>query len=300
MTYHNPVLLQEAVEGLALRDNGVYVDVTFGGGGHSTYLLSKLNGGKLIAFDQDQDAWPNVLHDERFSLVKKNFRYLKDSLEELDAVPVDGILADLGVSSHQFDDAARGFSIRFDDTALDMRMNADQGLTAADILNQYSAEELNRVFREYGELYNARRITNAVMRARETAPIVTAKQLKDTLAFCAAPGKENSFYAQVFQALRIEVNDEMAVLREFLEQAPQVLRQGGRLVVISYHSLEDRMVKSLLQTGNTSGELHKDFYGNVTGLLFRPLTRKPVEPSQEEKNTNPRSRSAKMRIAEKL
>jgi 16S rRNA (cytosine1402-N4)-methyltransferase len=292
-------MLQEAVDGLNIREGGTWVDVTFGGGGHSSEILRRFTEGRLFAFDQDEAAWNNVPDDKRFFLVKDNFRNITARLTEIDAVPADGILADLGVSSHQFDEAGRGFSIRFD-ALLDMRMSQSAEITAKDILNTYSAEELSRVFREYGELFNARRIANAVIRARESAPVDTVQRLREILAFMAPRGKENSFYAQVFQALRIEVNDEMAALREFLNQVPNVLCKGGRLVVISYHSLEDRMVKNFINSGNTQGKIEKDFYGNVTGLVLKPLQRKPKEPSEKEVSENPRARSARMRIAEKI
>lgn len=300
VSYHNPVLLKESVDGLAIQNGGTYVDVTFGGGGHSSEILRRLgDNGRLIAFDQDEDAWKNAPSDSRFSLVKDNFRNITVRLTEIEAAPVNGILADLGVSSHQFNEASRGFSIRFD-AELDMRMSQSMDLTAREILNTYSAAELARMFREYGELFNAKRIANAVVRARESSPVNTVNQLKEVISFCAPHGKENTFYAQVFQALRIEVNDEMAVLREFLEQIPGLLLSGGRLVVISYHSLEDRMVKNFLNSGNVRGEIEKDFYGNITGRQLKAINRKPVEPTDEEVSVNPRSRSARMRIAEKL
>lgn len=300
MTYHNPVLLQEAVDGLSVKSNGTYADVTFGGGGHSAEILRRLgNEGRLFSFDQDEDAWKNAPADPRFTLVKDNFRNITLRLTENEALPLDGILADLGVSSHQFNEASRGFSIRFE-AELDMRMSREMEVSAKDILNTYEADELARVFRDYGELFNAKRIAGAIVKARETAVITTVNQLKEILAFLAPRGKENSFYAQLFQALRIEVNDEMAVLREFLEQVPGLLNSGGRLVVISYHSLEDRMVKNFLNSGNVKGDVSKDIYGNITGRSLHALTRKPVEPGEEEIAANPRSRSAKMRIAEKI
>lgn len=299
VSYHNPVMLQEAVDGLAIHEGGKYVDVTFGGGGHSAEILRRFKEGKLFSFDQDEDAWKNAPSDVRFTLVKDNFRNITARLNEVNAVPVDGILADLGVSSHQFDEASRGFSIRFE-ADLDMRMSTSMEVTAANILNTYAAEELARVFREYGELFNAKRIANAIVRARESAPVTSVNQLKEIIAFCAQRGKENSFYAQVFQALRIEVNDEMAVLREFLQQVPGLLNKGGRLVVISYHSLEDRMVKNFINSGNTEGKVEKDLYGNTVGLVMKGLQRKPIEPNAEEIQNNPRSRSARMRIAQKI
>lgn len=299
MKYHEPVLRDAAVEGMAIQPGSICIDVTFGGGGHSRAILKKLVDGRLIAFDQDLDALENKPDDKRFELVHDNFRNLKFSLEEVKAIPADALLADLGVSSHQFDVASRGFSIRFN-ADLDMRMDQRSELTAKEILNFYQEHELIRIFREYGELNNAKRVMQAIVRARVIKHIETVDELKVIVAGCAIRGKEHSFLAQLFQALRIEVNDELGALRDLLEQAPNVLRQGGRLVVISYHSLEDRMVKNFINTGNTSGELQKDFFGNVIDLKFKSLTRKPIEPSAEEVLSNPRSRSAKMRIAEKI
>lgn len=297
--YHEPVLRDAAVEGLAIQPNSICIDVTFGGGGHSQAILEKLENGRLIAFDQDMDALANKHEDKRFELVHDNFRNLQYCLKEIKAIPADALLADLGVSSHQFDEAARGFSIRFN-ADLDMRMDQRSELTAKEILNFYQEHELIRIFREYGELKNAKRIMQAIVRARAIKQIETVDELKTIVAGCAIRGKEHSFLAQLFQALRIEVNDELGALRDLLEQSPNVLREGGRLVVISYHSLEDRMVKNFINTGNTAGELQKDFFGNVIGLKFKSITRKPVEPSEEEVLANPRSRSAKMRIAEKI
>ena len=297
--YHEPVLRDAAVEGLAIKPNSICIDVTFGGGGHSRAILEKLEKGRLIAFDQDMDALANKPDDKRFELVHDNFRNLQYCLEEIKAIPADALLADLGVSSHQFDEAARGFSIRFN-ADLDMRMDQRSELTAKEILNFYQEHELIRIFREYGELKNAKRIAQSIIRARSIKQIETVDELKIIVAGCAIRGKEHSFLAQLFQALRIEVNDELGALRDLLEQTPNVLREGGRLVVISYHSLEDRMVKNFINTGNTAGELQKDFFGNVIGLKFKSITRKPTEPSAEEVLVNPRSRSAKMRIAEKL
>ena len=299
MTYHNPVLLEEAVRGLAIRPGGIYVDVTFGGGGHSSAILKELSGGRLIAFDQDSDALVNAPGDTRFVLVRDNFRHLSERLVELHTVPVDGILADLGVSSHQFDTAARGFSIRFE-AELDMRMDRRQRLTASDVVNYYPEEELARVFRDYGELHQSRRMAAAVVRERATEFINTSTRLMEVIRGFVPRKDEQSFYARLFQALRIEVNDELSALRELLEQSAAVLRSGGRLVVISYHSLEDRLVKNFINAGNFSGERAKDVFGNPLGLLFRPLTRKPVEAGAEEQAANPRSRSAKMRIAERI
>jgi 16S rRNA (cytosine1402-N4)-methyltransferase len=300
VTYHNPVLLHESIEGLSIQPEGRYVDVTFGGGGHSKAILSKLSAtGRLVAFDQDRDAQANVNADPRFTLVYDNFRNVSSQLESLAVIPVDGLLADLGVSSHQFDEAERGFSIRFN-ADLDMRMDQREKLTARQILNYYTEADLYRVLREYGELSNARRVVQSIVKARKIKPINTVDELKAAVADCRPPAKEHTFLAQLFQALRIEVNDELGALRDLLEQSPAILRQGGRLVVISYHSLEDRMVKNYINSGNLSGELTKDLYGNITGLKFRAITRKPVEPGDAEVAVNPRSRSAKMRIAEKL
>ncbi len=292
-------MLAESVQGLNIQPEGRYVDVTFGGGGHSGEILSQLSSGHLYAFDQDANARANGYADPKFTLIPSNFRFLRDRLEELKATPVDGLLADLGVSSHQFDEASRGFSIRFD-ADLDMRMDQEAELSAKEVLNTYPEEELARVFKYYGELPQAKRMARAIVAARAEQPIHTVAQLKQLLAPFTPKAKENTFYAVVFQALRIEVNDELAALKEMLEQSAQVIRQGGRLVVISYHSLEDRLVKNYINTGNFEGELQKDFFGHPVGLLFKPLQRKPVEASEQEVLENPRSRSAKMRIAERL
>jgi 16S rRNA (cytosine1402-N4)-methyltransferase len=299
MIYHNPVLLKESVDGLVVDTNGIYVDVTFGGGGHSKEILKRLDHGKLIAFDQDTDALANKLDDDRFILVNDNFRSLSRRLDECKAIPVDGLLADLGVSSHQFDEPSRGFSIRFD-SDLDMRMNQDSELTAKHILNYYEEEDLIRLFKEYGELHNAWKIAKAIVKARSQKEITSSDEFKSIIKACALRGKENSFYAQVYQALRIEVNDEMKALSELLLQVPEILKKGGRMVVISYHSLEDRMVKNLINTGNIQGILDKDIYGNVLGLKFKSMHKKTIEPSDEEVEQNSRARSAKMRIAERI
>lgn len=299
VVYHKPVLLKESVEGLAVQPQGRYVDVTFGGGGHSGEILSRLSSGHLFAFDQDADAHANVYADTKFTLIPSNFRFLQERLSALNAVPVDGLLADLGVSSHQFDEPSRGFSIRFE-AELDMRMDQESDLSAKEVLNSYPEEELARVFKYYGELPQAKRIAKAIVAARADQPIHTVARLKQVLAPFTPKAKENTFYAVVFQALRIEVNDELSALKEMLEQSAQVLRKGGRLVVISYHSLEDRLVKNYINTGNFEGELQKDFFGHPVGLLYKPLHRKPVEAGEQEVLDNPRSRSAKMRIAERL
>ena len=299
MVYHKPVMLEESVQGLNIQPEGRYVDVTFGGGGHSGEILSRLTTGHLYAFDQDADARANGYADPKFTLIPSNFRYLRERLDALQATPVDGLLADLGVSSHQFDEPSRGFSIRFE-AEIDMRMDQESELSAKEVLNEYPEEELSRIFKYYGELPQAKRMARAIVAARVVSPIQTVAQLKQVLAPFTPKAKENTFYAVVFQALRIEVNDELAALKEMLEQSAQVIRKGGRLVVISYHSLEDRLVKNYINTGNFEGELQKDFFGHPTGLLFKPLHRKPMEASEQEVSENPRSRSAKMRIAERL
>ena len=296
--YHNPVLLNECVEGMAIRPKGIFVDVTFGGGGHSREILRVMKEGKLFAFDQDADALENKIEDDRFVLINSNFRYLKNFLQLHNAVPVDGILADLGVSSHQFDAAERGFSTRFDGE-LDMRMDQRHEKTAKSILNSYSESDLRAVFSLYGELKNASRIASIIVQSRVQAEISTTSHLKELLGKLAPRKKENQFFAQVFQALRIEVNEELETLKELLQQSAQVLKPGGRLVVISYHSLEDRLVKNFIRTGNFEGELKKDFYGNPE-RLFEPVTRKPIVPGEKELEENSRSRSAKLRIAEKI
>lgn len=299
VSYHNPVLLEAAIEGMKIHAGGVYVDVTFGGGGHSAAILHRLENGRLIAFDQDADAQTNVYEDTKFLLIPDNFRNLSERLEAAGVKVVDGILADLGVSSHQFDVAERGFSIRFN-AELDMRMDQSQQLKAKDVVNYYPEKELSRVFKEYGELPAARRMAEAIVNFRKETFISTAEELKHALNKFAPKMKENTFFAQVFQALRIEVNDELGALKELLIKAARVIKQGGRLVVISYHSLEDRLVKNFINCGNFEGEVQKDFYGHPTGLLFKPVNRKPIVPDEEEIKVNPRSRSAKMRIAERV
>lgn len=299
MSYHNPVLLNESVDGLNIKDGEVLVDVTFGGGGHSKEILKRLGeNGKLFGFDQDKDAEANSLPDSRFQLVKQNFRYLKNYLKFYQAVPVDGILADLGVSSHQFNEGERGFSIRFEGP-LDMRMNQGGKLTAADIVNDYSEEELIRIFKEFGEIKNARSVVAEIVGRRASGKIKTTQELIEVVEGCV-PGKlRNKYLAQVFQALRIEVNDELTALKEMLEQSYEVLKSGGRLSVITYHSLEDRLVKNFIKKGKFEGELEKDFYGNPI-VKFKEINRKPILPSEEEIKTNNRARSAKLRIAEKI
>jgi 16S rRNA (cytosine1402-N4)-methyltransferase len=294
--YHDPVLVQASVEGLNINPGGRYIDATFGGGGHSALILKKLGKGKLIAFDQDKDAEANVPDDERVLFLNQNFRYMKNFLKLYGQLPVDGILADLGVSSHQFDQAERGFSTRFDGP-LDMRMNREGGLTAWEIVNEYPAEKLADLFYLFGELRNAYKIAGAIERQRRSERIDSTGQLTDLLARLAPRGKENKFFAQVFQALRIEVNQELEALKEFLEQSADVLRPGGRLVVISYHSLEDRLVKHFMKSGNFRGEIEKDFFGNPLTPMV-PVG-KTIMPDQDEMDRNSRARSARLRIAEK-
>lgn len=297
MEYHNPVLLKECIDGLNINPEGVYVDVTFGGGGHSREILKHLTTGKLYAFDQDDDAVKNSIDDPRFVLIKQNFRFLKNFLKLYNALPIDGLLADLGVSSHQFDEAERGFSIRFD-AKLDMRMDQNGKLTAADVLNTYSEEDLKRIFKLYGEVENAGYLASIVFHSRKSKTIETVNDLKIAITKCVKRGKENQYYAQVFQALRIEVNKELEVLEELLTQSLEVLKPNGRLVVISYHSLEDRLVKNFMRSGKFEGEVEKDFYGNQL-TPFKQITRKPIVPGAEEIEVNNRARSAKLRIAEK-
>ncbi len=297
MEYHKPVLLKECIDGLNINPEGIYVDVTFGGGGHSKEILKHLTTGKLYAFDQDEEAVKNKINDERFVLIKQNFKYLKNFLKMYNALPIDGLLADLGVSSHQFDEGGRGFSIRFD-AKLDMRMDVNTKLTAADILNTYSEEDLKRIFKMYGEVDNSGRLAYAIYHSRKEKQIETVNDLKAAIGKCVKRGRENQYYAQVFQALRIEVNKELDALQDLLLQSLDVLKEGGRLVVISYHSLEDRLVKNIMRSGKFEGEVEKDFYGNQI-TPFKQITRKPITPGDEENAENSRARSAKLRIAEK-
>ncbi|GAA4520560.1 16S rRNA (cytosine(1402)-N(4))-methyltransferase RsmH [Sphingobacterium thermophilum] len=297
--YHVPVMLHECIEALDIKPDGIYVDVTFGGGGHSREILKKLGSkGRLIAFDQDPDAIKNAIDDERFVLVHQNFRFLKNCLRLQGVKEVDGILADLGVSSHQFDDASRGFSIRFD-ADLDMRMDQVSDLDARKVVNTYSEDELHRIFGMYGEVQNAKSLAKTIVTARLSKPINTIAELKEAIKKLVPKGKEHKYHAQVFQALRIEVNKELDALQEFLTQSPLVLKEGGRLVVMSYHSLEDRLVKNFMLKGKFRGEVEKDFYGNEI-KPFRVLTRKAITASEEEVKNNNRARSAKLRVAEKI
>lgn len=298
MSYHEPVLLQECIDGLNIDPNGNYVDLTFGGGGHAQAILNQLKDGQLFAFDQDKDAQMNLLEDGRFHFIAHNFRYVKNFLRLHDALPVNGILADLGISSYQIDEASRGFSIR-NDGPLDMRMSDGIERSAADLLNTSSQDDLLRVFRENADLREAWKLTREILRIRDSEPFQTIGQLRNTAEKFAPRGKENSFLARVFQAIRIEVNDEMNALREMLLQTAQALEKGGRLVVISYHSLEDRLVKNLMRSGNLEGTVEKDFYGNPI-TPFKVITRKPITPTTDELERNPRSRSAKLRIAERI
>jgi 16S rRNA (cytosine1402-N4)-methyltransferase len=298
-TYHEPVMLSECLDGLNIRPDGTYVDVTFGGGGHSRAILEKLTTGRLLVFDQDPDALANAADwkdDPRFTFIAANFRHIKRYLKLHKAEKVDGILADLGVSSHQINTPARGFSTRFD-ADLDMRMNPANEKTAREVLNVRSATELQSILSRYGEVTNARTAAEAIFSSRHNAPIETINDLKGVLMRYAPKHRENKYFAQVFQALRIEVNDEMKVLEEFLMQVPEILNPGGRLVVMSYHSLEDRPVKNFIQKGKFDGEVEKDFYGNEIKPL-KSITRKPIEATPEEVARNPRARSAKLRIAE--
>ena len=294
--YHNPVLLHESLEALAIRPDGTYVDVTFGGGGHSRAILAQLGEkGKLIAFDQDEDASVNIINDPRFILVKQNFRFLKNLLRLHSAIPVDGILADLGISSHQIDQAERGFSTRFDGP-LDMRMNRSATMDAEEVLNNYDERQLRNMFREFGDVENAAKLSKTIFAAREKVSIRSIAELKAVISSCMPKGKEFQYLAKVFQALRIEINGEMEALKELLLQSVEVLKPEGRMVVISYHSLEDRLVKNYFRTGSLKGEQQKDFFGNII-RPFEPVNRKPIVPSESELNLNNRSRSAKLRIA---
>lgn len=297
--YHVPVLLRESVGGLDIKPDGVYVDVTFGGGGHSREILSRLDAkGRLFSFDQDEDAEQNIVNDERFTFVRSNFRYLKNWMRYYGIGEIDGLLADLGVSSHHFDDETRGFSFRFD-APLDMRMNKRAGMTAADVLNNDSEEQLSDIFYIYGELKNARRIAAAIIQARTARRIETTNDLMEATEKCFQREREKKETAKLFQALRIEVNHEMDALKEMLNGARDLIRTGGRLSVITYHSLEDRLVKNMMKAGNVEGKVVQDFFGRIESP-FRQIGGKVIVPSEEEQQSNPRSRSAKLRIAERV
>lgn len=297
--YHVPVLFEESIQALNIPQSGVIVDVTFGGGGHSREILKHLGPkGTLVAFDQDDDALKNAIDDERFILVNANFRFLVNFVKFYDLMGADGLLADLGVSSHQFDTGDRGFSIR-EEGKLDMRMNAGAKLSAYQVVNQYSEADLFRVFNSYADLQNTKKVVFSILNTRRKQPIETTKELVDLLSELVPSNKRHQFLAQVFQAIRIEVNDEMGALTDMLEQSAKILKPGGRLVVISYHSIEDRIVKNFIRSGNPQGDLQKDVFGRVT-KPFEALNSKPIVPGDDELERNPRSRSAKLRVATKL
>lgn len=295
--YHNPVMLQECLEGLNVNPEGFYADVTFGGGGHSRAILDRLTTGHLYAFDQDEDAAQNAFDDPRFTFIPQNFKYLKNFIQLYHKGGLDGIIADLGVSSHQFDTAEKGFSTRFDGQ-LDMRMSQTTPNDAATVVNTYDHADLTRILSLYGEVQQAHLIASDIVMARNAEPIETTAQLRAAVERRLPRGRENKVLAQIFQALRIEVNQELDALTAFLSQCPDVLKAGGRLVVMSYHSLEDRLVKNFMKTGNAEGKEEKDFFGNLL-TPYRIITRKPIVPSDEEVESNSRARSAKLRIAER-
>ncbi len=298
MMYHNPVLLRESVDGLQIKKDGIYVDVTFGGGGHSQEILNRLgNEGRLFAFDQDEDALENTIDDERFTLINENFRFVTQFLKFYGIRKVDGILADFGVSSHQFDTAERGFSTRFE-ASLDMRMSKRNMLSAYEVVNKYDYDELRKLLFQYGDLRNANAMAKVVLAQREQSPIKTTERLKEVLQQFLPKGREHKILAQIYQAIRIEVNQEIAVIEEFLLQTPDLLETGGRLSIISYHSLEDRLVKRYIRAGQFEGEPEKDFYGNID-VPFKKVGGLIV-PSKEEIAQNNRARSAKLRIAERI
>jgi len=296
-TYHTPVLLDKCIEGLNIIPSGIYVDVTFGGGGHSKEILKHITTGKLIAFDQDEEAKNNTIYDNRFSLIIANFSFLKNFLRLYNISQVNGIFADLGISSHQIDTAERGFSTRFDST-LDLRMNSKNPITAQYIVNTYKHEELKEIFKIYGELNNAHLIADAIIKCRSKKSIDTTFELKDAVINLCPPNKQNKFLAQIFQALRIEVNNEVESLKELLQQSREVLAENGRLVVLSYHSIEDRLVKNFMRAGNFEGKIEEDFYGNKQ-VPFELINKKPIIPEEGEMLLNNRSRSAKLRVAQK-
>lgn len=297
-TYHIPVLLKESIEGLNLKKGGIYVDVTFGGGGHSKEILRQMDKScRLFSFDQDEDAERNIVDDDRFTFVRSNFRYIKNFMKYHGVDKADGILADLGVSSHHFDDSERGFSFRFDGK-LDMRMNKRAGMTAADIVNNYDEERLANLFYLYGELKNSRKLASVLVKRRTVQPFDTIGDFLEVVKPLYGREREKKELAKVFQSLRIEVNQEMEALKEMLYSATEILKPGGRLSVITYHSLEDRMVKNIMKTGNVEGKMEQDFFGNVQ-TPFKLVNNKVIVPTDEEITSNPRSRSAKLRIAEK-
>jgi 16S rRNA (cytosine1402-N4)-methyltransferase len=297
--YHLPVMLHECIEGLNIKKDGIYVDVTFGGGGHSAEILKHLGkGGKLYAFDQDIDAAGNIPDDERLVFINHNFKYIKQFLQYLKAAPVDGILADLGISSYQINEGEKGFAHRLSGD-LDMRMDKHSKLKASDIINKYNERALLKIFNTYGEIKNAYKLVQVILEKRTTKTIKTIDEFKDMIHACVPSKEESKYLSQVFQALRIEVNEELKALESLLENTPDVLAKGGRLVIMSYHSLEDRMVKNFINTGNVAGIAVKDFYGNVSNTM-KAITKKPISPSEAEINENKRARSAKLRIAEKI
>jgi len=296
--YHKPVLLNECINGLAIKSDGNYVDATFGGGGHSSEILKRLNSGKLLGFDQDKDAINNKFDDERFIFVKSNFIFLKNFLMYYKLMPVDGILADLGISSYQIDEPSRGFSTRFDGK-LDMRMNNNADLDAGKVINEYSENDLKEIFKKYGEIKNAGKLAWVLAKKRKEKNIETTGDLKNAVQSCVINKKENKYFAQVFQSIRIEVNDELGALKTFLIESSKVLKPGGRLVIMSYHSLEDRLVKNFLKSGNFDGIIKKDFYGKPQ-VDFKLINKKPIVANENEILLNKRARSAKLRIAEKL
>ena len=298
MPYHVPVLLKESIDGLHIKPHGTYVDLTFGGGGHSIEILKNLENGKLFGFDQDSDAKRNIIDNKNFTFVNGNFQYFKNFLKYHKVEKVDGILADLGLSSHHIDEPERGFSFRFD-AKLDMRMNSEAKLTAFDVINDYNEEDLFRIFKEYGEIKPLYNLVNSILSARKERKIETTFQLVETIENVAPKHKEHRFYAQVFQAIRIEVNKEIEVLKKMLLQTKDVLKPGGRLVVISYHSLEDRLVKNYMKSGNFEGKQEKDDFGNIT-RYFKLINKKIIVPTDEENEINTRARSAKLRIAERI
>ncbi|MEN8224956.1 MAG: 16S rRNA (cytosine(1402)-N(4))-methyltransferase RsmH [Bacteroidota bacterium] len=295
--YHTPVLLNESIEGLRITKGGIYIDATFGGGGHSKELLNQLKGGKLFAFDKDPDAVDNIIQDQRFLLINADYRYIKNYLRLHEAIPCDGILADLGISSHQIDAPERGFSIRYDGD-LDMRMDHRVETGATEVVNTYDARELADMFWKYGEIKNSYKLAESIIHARNHKKINTTTQLKEIAVGCSKRGQENKYLARVFQAIRIEVNKELEALEEFLEKSLEVLKPGGRMVVISYHSLEDRLVKNFFKSGNIKGIQEQDFYGNVKTDIHA-VNRKPITAGDKELKQNPRARSAKLRIGEK-
>lgn len=298
MTYHTPVLLNESVDGLDIKPEGIYVDVTFGGGGHSIEILQRLKTGRLIAFDQDEDAERNVIKDERFLFIGQNFRYLRNNLRYYGIQSIHGLIADLGVSSHHLDLPDRGFSFSHEGE-MDMRMNRKASLTAGEVLLSYSGDELQRIFSGYGEIRNSYKLARLIVKARAGEPISTVQQFLNVIGPCIPVKHENKYLAQVFQALRIEVNRELDCLKELLVQCVDLIKKNGRLVVIAYHSLEDRMVKNFVRSGNVDGLIEKDFYGNID-VPFVPVNKKVIVASEDEIRNNSRARSAKLRIARKI